>query len=295
VQVDITKSVQKQKCLDFLKIIDYDSAKNIKRVNFRGEPFIVKNSKLRILQNSFREDPKPSIKRLKELQGLEKLVDLKELCLEENRIERIECLENLDNLEVLDLGHNKIKEIKGLENLTKLKKLDLHDNNITEIKGLDNLSNLKELYLSFNKISEIKNIDRLCNLSRLYLGGNKISEIKNLNKLVNLEVLDLGANNFSEIPNLEGLTHLKKLRLRLNANNIDHIIEQACKECGKEVQRILIFKKADLIKSDALKNLRILNSFTYISDNFPVGKGYMPQSIAERAWRKPGSFMKYKN
>jgi hypothetical protein len=288
----ITKSLQKQKCLDFLKIIDYNSAKNIERINFRGEPFIVKEGKLRILPNSFRIDPKPPIRRLKDLQGLEKLVNLKELRLEEHRIERIECLENLVDLEVLNLGYNKIVEIKGLENLVNLKKLDLHDNKITEIKGLENLVNLKELNLASNKISEIKNLDKLHTLSRLYLGGNKISEIKNLNKLVNLEVLGLGANNFSEIPSLEDLKHLKKLSLHLNGNNIDHDIKQACKECGKEVQRILIFKKEDLVKSDALKNLRMLNSFTYMSDNFPVGKGIKPKFIVDRAWRKPNSFMK---
>jgi hypothetical protein len=310
----ITKTIQKQKCLDFLRILDNNSTKNLEYVNFKGELFFVKEDKLEILPNRFRGDPKPPIRRLKELQGLEKLVNLKELHLGEHRIELIECLENLVNLEVLNLDYNRITEIKGLDNLASLKELYLNYNRITEIKGLDNLANLKELYLNYNKISEmknldklhnlvrlylgenkiseIKNLDKLHNLVRLYLGENKISEIKNLDKLVNLEVLGLGANSFSEIPNLKNLKNFEKLSLGLNGNNIDHIIEQACKECGKEVQRILIFKKEDLMKSDSLKNLRLLKSFTFISDNFPVGKGIMTKFITERAWQKPNGFMK---
>ena len=62
-------------------------------------------------------------------------------------IVEIEGLEKLNQLKVLLLAYNEIKEIKGLKHLTNLQELSLNDNQITEIKGLENLTNLRTLYL----------------------------------------------------------------------------------------------------------------------------------------------------
>ncbi|KKN28247.1 hypothetical protein LCGC14_0856280 [marine sediment metagenome] len=106
-------------------------------------------------------------------------------------ISQIEGLEKLTDLKKLDLFGNEINEIKGLEKLINLEYLNLSRNEITEINGLENLTNLKVLILEVNKIKEIKNLENLVNLVYLDLSENPISEIKGLENLVNLRGLGL--------------------------------------------------------------------------------------------------------
>jgi hypothetical protein len=83
-------------------------------------------------------------------------------------------LEKIRDLHELILDDNRIREIKGLENLTKLEKLSLKKNKITEIDGLENLENLTELDLSRNKISTLKGLHNQNKLQTLNLYGNPV-------------------------------------------------------------------------------------------------------------------------
>jgi len=114
---------------------------------------------------------------IKEIRGLDNLVNLKKLDLSEKDISEIKGLENLVNLEKLILKDNKIRVIKGLDNLKKLQKLDLKNNEIKTIKGLDNLEKLRKLYLGNNKIIKMQGLDSLSSLEILNLKGNKIDQI----------------------------------------------------------------------------------------------------------------------
>jgi len=83
-------------------------------------------------------------------------------------------LDSLINLEALDLRGNMISEIRGLEELKNLKILDVNHNIITEINGLVNLSNLTTLDLSHNKIDKIQGLENCLYLSDLSIYGNPI-------------------------------------------------------------------------------------------------------------------------
>ena len=78
---------------------------------------------------------------LTDVKGLEKLIKLKDLHLDDN---------NLTNMP------------KGLENLTQLQELNLLDNKLTDVKGLEKLTQLMRLYLLNNpdltkaQIAELK-------------------------------------------------------------------------------------------------------------------------------------------
>ncbi|MGV9173306.1 MAG: leucine-rich repeat domain-containing protein [Promethearchaeia archaeon] len=97
-------------------------------------------------------------------------------------ISQIQGLNKLSNLRELNLSYNHIKEIKGLDNLQSLKKLNLSFNHIKEIKNLDNLSNLRELELQGNRIREIKGLENLkkLNVISMWLNPIKITEISKL-------------------------------------------------------------------------------------------------------------------
>lgn len=92
---------------------------------------------------------------------INKLTNLQELYLNNNKITKIENLDKLQNLGNLVIFNNEIKETKGLENLTNLQNLDLDCNKITKIEGLDKLQNLKYIRLHPNPIENKGEIENL--------------------------------------------------------------------------------------------------------------------------------------
>jgi Leucine-rich repeat (LRR) protein len=69
-------------------------------------------------------------------------------------IKDISGLEELINLQSLVLYNNQISSIKALSKLTNLQYLNLGRNQISDIKALSNLIDLQYLYLSYNQISD---------------------------------------------------------------------------------------------------------------------------------------------
>ncbi len=94
---------------------------------------------------------------IKEIKGLDYLINLKKLFLEGNQITEIKGLENLEKLEVLDLRFNKIEEITDLENLKKLKTLRLAGNKILPIEGLEGIENDLGAYETYKFVKYCKN------------------------------------------------------------------------------------------------------------------------------------------
>jgi Leucine-rich repeat (LRR) protein len=80
--------------------------------------------------NSFLDLRDFNIKTLKEVVGLEHIIEI-------------------DNLR-LDLSFNELVDTSGLEDVVGLQALKLRGNKIIDIKGLDKLTNLEELDLNHN-------------------------------------------------------------------------------------------------------------------------------------------------
>ncbi len=227
-----------------------------------------------------------SIKDIKQIIGLGKIIQLRKLDLASNKITEIKGLGRLKNLEVLNLSRNNITRIKGLENLNNLKQLYLFENQITEIEGLDSLDRLEVISFSENKISNIKGLNHLVNLQKISffknditeINGlkslsnlqelnfirNKITKIKGLINLKNLKVLFLEQNNICEIENLEILTKLEILGLSRNQikeiKGLDALIN---------LKNLYLSQNAiqEIKGLDTMINLKILNlSFNQISE-----------------------------
>jgi Leucine-rich repeat (LRR) protein len=171
-----------------------------------------------------------SITDIAEIQGLERLSQLKELNLSSNCIEEIKGLEHLTTLRKLNLNDNPIRiserhlvwkraqevvkycqdkkrgklpfvTVKGKKHYAykyklTLSKLNLTD--ITEIHGLQNLTNLLRLNLNENQITEIRGLEQLTNLQKLALRSNEIEKIKGFETLTDLQVIDLRGNPIKE-------------------------------------------------------------------------------------------------
>jgi len=70
-------------------------------------------------------------------------------------------LEKLEQLTELHLNNNKLGNVKGLEKLGQLKYLHLENNDLTNLKGLEKLTHLRELDLNNNPDLTKVQVDQL--------------------------------------------------------------------------------------------------------------------------------------
>ncbi|TIC06944.1 L domain-like protein [Wallemia mellicola] len=120
-----------------------------------------------------------------------------------NRIRTIQNLDYLSNLRELWLGKNKITEIANMDNLSNLRILSLQANRISDITGLDGLTNLEELYLSHNNLSSLQGLDNLTQLNTLDIAHNKIETISNVKHLKNLKEFWANSNKITSLEEIE--------------------------------------------------------------------------------------------
>ena len=156
--------------------------------------------------------------KLKVIEGLENLTQLKRIDLGANRIRVIEPqqLMNLCNLEELWLGKNKIEQIQGLEPLAnKLRKLDVQANRLTSING-DALrsvsSTLEELYLSHNGIDD-EGAACLADipfnvLTTIDLSRNRLTTTKPFANMFSLQELWISGNKIESFKDIEPISIL---------------------------------------------------------------------------------------
>ncbi|WEV69182.1 leucine-rich repeat domain-containing protein [Bifidobacterium sp. ESL0775] len=159
---------------------------------------------------------------VRSLNGVEKLVNLQSISMQDNSVSDLTPLANLHDLTSLKLGYNSVSDITALQNLTNLSYLNLAHNNVADIGPLSNLSQLVELDLSGNKIADIGPLSGATRLSKLDLNSNKIIDISPLSNLTQLsnsgyvQYVDLRNNQIETIPDLSRLTNLKGLDLSSN-------------------------------------------------------------------------------
>jgi len=156
-------------------------------------------------------------KRMRNVNGIEKLTQLKILYLPNNQLTHVKDLENLTQLSQLDLENNRLTDVKGLEKLTQLYFLSLSGNRMTDVKGLEKLPKLHTLKLDDNQLTEVpKGLEKLTQLTNLDLTNNQLTSVKGLEKLPKLHTLKLDDNKLTAVKGLEKLTQLTDLGLTNN-------------------------------------------------------------------------------
>ena len=155
--------------------------------------------------------------KIKAIEGLSSLVNLRKIDLGANRIRVIEesQLSALVNLEELWLGKNKIEKVEGLTSLTKLRRLDVQSNRLTSIEGLTGqIDSLEELYLARNGIDDegaMKESGLMLdfkNLTTLDLSKNRLKSCRPFAHLDSLNDLWLSENEIGTFEDVEPLSRL---------------------------------------------------------------------------------------
>ena len=184
------------------------------------------------------------------LEGLQFLVDLRELYVSGNRISSAYPIEPLPQLEILDLSGNRLFDTFPLRSLTNLKRLNLSGNSglqpgdvqvvIFGNPGLTHIGvagipmgglswlpfpgpmgeyDLQELDISdTGSFADIAPVTQYANLRVLKAAGNQIVSAWPLDVLMQLEVLDLSDNNLDSVFPLQWLQNLKQLNLSFNSH-----------------------------------------------------------------------------
>ncbi|MEX2682255.1 MAG: leucine-rich repeat domain-containing protein [Candidatus Sigynarchaeota archaeon] len=173
---------------------------------------------------------KRGIKDLTEIQGLETMMDVQVLLLDDNQLVSLASLPPLSSLKVLSVANNQIKKISGLENLQKLENLDISRNQLHLIENINRLKLLRTINLAYNKIQVIEGLNGLVNLQELNLEGNPILSIKELENLPRLQKISI-------VPGGKSLEHLGGI---MTLSTFDQILDDYNKKDSIEMFVIIM-------------------------------------------------------
>lgn len=195
------------------------------------------------------------------------------------QIESLEGIDHLMELKELNLENNFVKSVTPLKSTTKLESLNLRNNEITSLEAIDFEDilylNIRKLSLRHNvkrdedglgtRLSDISLLRQMAPLRKLDLRDNHIDDLSPLSDLRRLTELDIRENKFDTIEPLETLTRLKELNLR--ENEIDSL------EPIKYLTRLTylnIHSNTQLESLEPIKNL--VNLETLIMRNVSIEK-----------------------
>nr|XP_054928922.1 leucine-rich repeat-containing protein 15-like [Dermacentor andersoni] len=171
--------------------------------------------------------------RIKHLEGMLRLLELKELDLSYNEIETIseDYLQGLPNLEDFLLTTNKIKHLPRnlFRNTTRLKTVKLSNNQLSSIDGLfDRLHHLEVLHLMHNLIRDADSLvkSKLPNLKKVRLDENNLSVItKFAPSNFRMRELNLRQNSITRIESSAFMPLTDLVILNLAHNSISYVNE----------------------------------------------------------------------
>lgn len=146
----------------------------------------------------------------------ELLLSLQELDAVQGEVGDLEGIDRLANLRRLVLGGNRIRDIRPLTALVRLQFLDLSDNQIEEISALGELGRLHALNLSGNQVGDLSPLADLGRLTHLNIDGNAVEDLSPLASLRRLVLFDADDNRIGDLSPLFGLRLLRSVELSGN-------------------------------------------------------------------------------
>lgn len=113
----------------------------------------------------------------------EELSKISQLMIKEGNIKDLKGMEYLINMVYLSIPKNQISDLTPLAKLINLRYLVLDNNQIEDISILSELKDVRHLDLGYNKITDIKPIEKSLELTYLVLDNNHINDISFLSKV----------------------------------------------------------------------------------------------------------------
>ncbi|NPA68820.1 MAG: leucine-rich repeat domain-containing protein [Chlorobi bacterium] len=166
---------------------------------------------------------------LKSLEGIEGLINLKEIdCSDNDNINSLIPLSGLTNLEKINCGNTMVKSLVPLRYLDKLRNLDVHYTTIVDLRILKDLKNLTDLDVSQNiSLFSLEGLNYMPELSSLNCSETNIDDLTPLSKLKNLQRLDCSKTKVSSLRPLQLVKSLQDIDCsdtQIKAKSLDYLI-----------------------------------------------------------------------
>jgi internalin A len=201
--------------------------------------------------------------KLKNIDFLQHLPNLKELYFGDNQVSDISVLLHLLNLTNLDFWGNQVSDISVLKHLPNLTSLSFSGNQVSDISALQHLPNLTSLNFGGNRVSDISVLQHLTSLTSLNFGGNRVSDTSVLKHSSNLTSLNFESNRVSDISVLQHLTNLRNLNFSSNQVFDISVLQHLTN------LRDLNFNSNQVLDISVLRHLTNLRDLNFSSNQVP--------------------------
>ncbi|PHF02648.1 internalin [Bacillus wiedmannii] len=173
-------------------ILDKTLQQHINKENLGRENLNAPITKEDLLQIKKLEILKEKGENIKDITGLEYMMNLEKLTLEGVGLKNIEFISNLEKLNDVNVSHNQIEDITPLSSLKSLQWLNLADNQIKDVSVLSPMLDLLSLKLAGNEIRDVRPLIQLGQWFSIDAGRQKIflDEAK-VNEEIQVPVYDL--------------------------------------------------------------------------------------------------------
>ncbi len=195
----IQNIVEKQKESENV-ILDKTLQQHINKENLGRENLNAPITKEDLLQIKTLEILKEKGKEIKDVTGLESMVNLENLTLEGVGLKNIEFISNLKHLNAMNVSHNQIEDITPLSLLKNLQWLNLVDNRVKDVSVLGSMLDLISLKLAGNEIRDVRPLIQLGQWFTIDVGRQKIvlNDAK-VNEEIQVPVYDLEGETIENI------------------------------------------------------------------------------------------------
>ncbi|MDI6679854.1 NEAT domain-containing protein [Bacillus wiedmannii] len=181
-------------------ILDKTLQQHINKENLGRENLNAPIRKEDLLQIKKLEILKEKGKEIKDITGLEYMINLEKLTLEGVGLKNIEFISNLKQLNDVNISHNQIEDITPLSLLKNLKWLNLTDNRIKDVTVLGSMLDLLSLKLAENEIRDVRPLIQLGQWGTIDVRRQKvILDDAEINKEVTIPVYNLEGEPIEKI------------------------------------------------------------------------------------------------
>nr|MCX3320897.1 NEAT domain-containing protein [Bacillus paranthracis] len=181
-------------------ILDKTLQQHINKENLGRENLNAPITKEDLLQIKKLEILKEKGKEIKDITGLEYMMNLEKLTLEGVGLKNIEFILNMKQLNNLNVSHNQIEDTTPLSSLKNLRWLNLTDNRIKDVSVLGSMLDLLSLKLAENEIRDVRPLIQLGQWGTIDVRRQKvILDDAEINKEVKIPVYDLEGERIEKI------------------------------------------------------------------------------------------------
>ncbi|HFK1453278.1 TPA: leucine-rich repeat domain-containing protein [Bacillus pacificus] len=139
-------------------------------------------------------------KEIKDITGLEYMMNLEKLTLEGVGLKNIEFISNLEKLNDVNVSHNQIEDISPLASLKNLQWLNLADNHIKDVSVFGSMLDLFSLKLAGNEIRDVRPLIQLGQWFTIDVGRqNIILNDAKINEEIQVPVYNLEGESIENI------------------------------------------------------------------------------------------------